>query len=65
MPDAYVENHGSIMLVRPTTSAATEWIEEHVSEEAMFFGSALVVEPRYVENLVGGMTEAGLEVAHG
>ena len=33
-----------------------------MSDEAMFYGSALVVEPRYIQTLVLGMIEAGLKV---
>ena len=62
MPDARVENHVSIMLVQPMTSEARDWISENVSDEAMFYGSALVVEPRYIQTLVLGMIEAGLKV---
>jgi hypothetical protein len=60
--DARVENHGSLYLVRLLTPAAEEWVDEHVNDEAQFFGKALVVEPRYVENLVEGMRGDGLNL---
>ena len=52
-----VENHGTIVLVRPLTVDVERWLEEHT--EGMWFGGALVVEPRYVEPLVLGMIEEG------
>lgn len=55
----YVENHGSVVLVRPTTSDVREWLEANTSEESQWFGGALVVEPRYVEALVLGLIEEG------
>lgn len=58
--DAKVENHGSIFLVRPETSTAREWLDEHT--DGTWFGGALAVEPRYVEALVDGMVGDGLEV---
>lgn len=58
--DIKVENHGSIVLVRPLTEAAETWIEENVSNEAQWFGGGLVVEHRFLENLLGGMVNAGL-----
>jgi hypothetical protein len=61
--DASVENHGSITLVRPLTGAAKTWLEENVQEDAQYLGSALAVEPRYVDDLVAGMTGDGLTVA--
>lgn len=60
--DAMVENHGSLFLVRLLTSNAKDWINEHVSEEAQFFGWALVVEPRYIEDLIESMQGDGLVV---
>jgi hypothetical protein len=62
MPDALLENHFSIFLVRPLTAAASDWIETNVSEDRQYFGNSLVVEPRYVVDLVEGMREAGLAV---
>lgn len=63
--DALVENHGSLFLIRPLSTYAADWIEQNilnVNEEAQTFGSALVVEPRYVENILRGMRADGLEV---
>lgn len=52
-----------LVVVRPLTEAAREWIEENVqSEEWQWLGPSLVVEWRTVENLIAGMIEAGLEV---
>jgi hypothetical protein len=48
--DYSFENHGSLWLCRPLTDAAREHLEENVSDEAQWFGGALVVEPRYVES---------------
>lgn len=53
-----IENHGSIVLLRPLTSAGRRWLEENTSEEAQWWGGALVVEPRYVEPLVTAFREA-------
>jgi hypothetical protein len=60
--DVHVVNHHSIVLFHLTTPEASAWVEENVAGEAQFFGMALVVEPRYVADLIHGMHEAGLEV---
>jgi len=60
--DVHIVNHGSIVLFHLNTPEASAWVEENVTREAQFFGTALVVEPRYVAALVAGMREAGLEV---
>jgi hypothetical protein len=58
-----VENHGSIVLVRPLTLDCQAWLQANTAEEgedmAQWFGGALVVEPRYVEALVRGLVEEG------
>ena len=51
---ATVENHGSICLVRPATDAAREWLAEHT--DGQWFGDALAVEPRYVVDLLDGLS---------
>jgi hypothetical protein len=60
--DVEVENHGSVVLVRPLSDAARAWLAEHVSPDAQRFGGAVAVEPRYVANLVDGMIGDGLVV---
>jgi hypothetical protein len=60
--DVHIVNHHSIVLFHLNTPEASQWVQENVSGEAQFFGTALVVEPRYVADLVAGMREAGREV---
>lgn len=60
--DALVENHGSIFLVKPLTLRCENWLKDHVSNEAQYFGGKLVVEHRYILPLVQGMTDDGMEV---
>jgi hypothetical protein len=58
--DFWTDDHGSICLVCPITTRAEQWIAEHVSDEAQWMGPALVVEPRYMRDLVDGMESDGL-----
>lgn len=58
--DIAVENHGSLLLVEPLTEAAADWIEQNVQDEAQFWGHKLVVEPRYLHDLLYGIRDAGL-----
>lgn len=60
--DVTVHYHGSVCIVVPETDEATEWIDEFVYEP-MWYCGGIVVEPRYLENLVAGMEEYGLEVS--
>lgn len=61
--DITITDHGSIILVTPITDQAKAWVDDNVSEESQWFGNSLVVEPRYISNLVDGMSDAGLELA--
>lgn len=55
-----VEDHGSIVLLRPLTADVEEWIEEHVGgEDTQYWGSAVVVEPRYIEPIVQALVAEG------
>lgn len=62
--DVLIENHGTIFLFRPQTDTARDWIEESVSDEAQWFGNALVVEHRYAGGLAQGMHDSGLRVTY-
>jgi hypothetical protein len=53
-----VENYGTIMLVRPLTDETREWLKEHT--DGTWWGGALAVEPRYVDDLLVGMAEDGV-----
>lgn len=57
--DFYIRDEGNIYLLYPMTKMAKDWIKEHV-QPGTWFGKALTVEHRYIEDLAGGMLEAGL-----
>jgi len=61
MADFTVRDEGSIILFTPNTAAAKAWLEDNVSEDAMYFGPALCVEHRFAENLLEGICEAGYD----
>jgi len=59
-PDFSVENHGSIFLLQPLSPAANSWIEENLPEDRLTFGGAVVVEHRYIADIVRGAQQDGL-----
>jgi hypothetical protein len=59
MPEFTIADHGSIVLVTPTTDECRTFLEDHTGEEAQWFGGALVVEPRYLADLVDGLADWG------
>jgi hypothetical protein len=62
--DILVENHGSIILLRPATSAGREWLEANCDPGGYqpFDGGTLLCEPRCVRDIIAGARQAGLEV---
>jgi hypothetical protein len=63
--DIIVANHGSILILTGISDAGKAWIEEHLIEgnpEIQFWCKGIVVEPRYVEDIVFGTRNDGLEV---
>ena len=62
LPDFTLANHFSICLLQPVTEAARNWIDEHIPDDAQVFGSAIVIEPRYVRDILLGVQADGLSV---
>ena len=49
-----IEDHGSIVLLRPKSLSAKTWMTHRTDADSIWFDEALVVEPRYLEPLLGG-----------
>jgi hypothetical protein len=61
--DLQIEDNGSITLVRPLTDAGEAWIVDSVEvPDWAWMGGAVAVEPRHVEALAIGASDAGLRV---
>lgn len=55
----------TVWLLSPVSRSACAWIAEHIADEAMWFGSSLVVEHRLAAALIAQIERDGLEVRHG
>ena len=60
--DFRIRNEGSIVLLKPISDAAREWVSEHIPEDAQEWAGAVVVEPRYIADILAGIQDSGLEV---
>jgi hypothetical protein len=62
--DFLIENHGSILLLKPLTPSATSWIGEHISQDNGYqpYFPTVVVEHRYIADIVAGIQNDGLTV---
>jgi hypothetical protein len=65
MTDFTVRNEGSIVLLTPRTDAAHEWVDENIGQDNGYqaLWPTVVIEPRYLEPILTGIRDAGLEVA--
>ena len=61
-PDAVLTGGGTIYLLEPLSESAASWIAEFVAGETSWFGNALCIEHRYVEDVVTAMRADGLDV---
>lgn len=60
--DVRVVDHGSITIFIPTSDTGREWIAENIASDAMRWAGGVVVEPRYIVDIVVGAQNDGLEI---
>ena len=60
--DLLIQNEGSIFLLHQLTQLGKDWVEEHIGDDAQIFGSAIVVEHRYIGDIAAGALADGLTV---
>jgi hypothetical protein len=60
--DFQIDNHGSIVLLRPLTEVAIDWVNEHIGEGNGFqpYWPVVVFEPRYLDHYIAGIRRDGL-----
>lgn len=62
--DITVTYHGSIVMIAVETESARRWVETNVPLEPwQWMGNTFPCEPRYLEDLITGMRDDGLEVS--
>ena len=63
-PDFSLVDHGSIWLLTPNTPQANAWVADNIiiAEDSQWSGRALVIEPRFVPDIVEGFQQEGLTV---
>lgn len=63
MTDMTFANHGSIVIMTAHTPAAQAWVAEHIPEDAITWGpNGIVIEPRYVGDIMEGVLSDGLDI---
>ncbi len=64
-PDFEVQNHGSIFLLIPQSTSARIWVDDHIGRDNGYqpYYPTVVVEHRYIADIVEGIQNDGLVVA--
>ena len=72
--DFEVQYHGSLFVLHPCNDAAREWIDIHVygtdadggtetvEQNVQWWGGGVVIEPRYLPDIIEGIEADGLDV---
>ncbi len=61
-PDFRIEGHSTIYLVHPLNDPAEAYLHEHTADDATWFAGALVVEHRFIADLVTDLRAHGFLV---
>lgn len=62
MTDLLCVNHGTIVAIQPKTQAGRDWVNDNLSDDALWFGLSVIVEPRYFDAIAQGAHDDGLNV---
>jgi hypothetical protein len=62
-PDFICSGYGSLYLLRPLNPTARLWIETHIDADHQTFADSVVIEHRYVWDVLRGILEDGLAVS--
>lgn len=63
MPDITLHNHGSICILIGATPKGRDWLDTHLPDDAPTWGrDGVVVEPRYVDDILMGAANDGLAI---
>jgi len=57
--ELHIKDEGSIFLLDAGNEEAAVWLADHIDPEAMRWGTAYVVEHRYVDDIVQGFESDG------
>lgn len=63
MTDLHVINEGSIFLLTAHSAKGADWIDENLPDDVTLWGNSVVVEHRYIEDIVRGALADGLEIS--
>lgn len=62
MTDFHFFDHGSIVILKPVSALAQDWVDEHIGDDAQLFGGGVVIEPRYAGDILDGVVADDLTI---
>ena len=62
MSDFEFYDHGSIVILVPLSEEAHDWVDDNLGEDVLWYGRGIAIEPRYVGDILEGITGDGLTV---
>jgi hypothetical protein len=62
MADFTVRDEGSIFLLTPESEQAKAWIEENLPADRLVFAGSVVVEHRYIADIIEGIMADGMDM---
>jgi len=63
--DVRVQDEGSVVMLRPLTPEAKQWLQDHADEDAIWMGGALAVGHQYADEIIQGLQDEGFTVSAG
>ena len=60
--DFTLSDQGSICILTPIGEAGETWLSENIGDDAMRWGAGVVIEHRYVDDIIEGIQNDGLTV---
>jgi hypothetical protein len=61
--DFRVVHHGTLYLLYPNTLRAKQWVKENLSQDHMQYAGVVVVEYRYISDILDGIQADDLDIA--
>ena len=61
--DFSVVDGGSVFLLIPENDEAKSWVSDYIGDDVQTFGRGVVVEHRYIADIVNGIINDGFTVA--
>lgn len=65
MPDILIKDEGTLVLLTPVSSEGEHWLTDNLDPDCQHWGSAFVVEHRYVGPIIEGARAEGLSFTAG